>query len=257
MNELIIKTDKQIEKIRHASKIVGYCHFKLQSYLKVGISTIEINDFVENIIIKHGAKSAFKGYQGYPDIVCIAINDCVIHGIGSGQVLKEGDIISIDIGVDYQGYFGDSAWTYPIGKITQSSQLLLDKTQLALEKSLIVLKDKTPVKKVSKEIQKVAYSNKLGIVRQFVGHGVGCELHEEPMIPNFVDKNQKDILLENMIVAIEPIFTENEEDVYIAEDGWSAFTYNGDRAAHFEHTVLITKNGHQVLTVQKDWFKKN
>ncbi|MGL4589423.1 MAG: type I methionyl aminopeptidase [Mycoplasmatales bacterium] len=256
MEKPIIKTNQQIEKIKYANKIVGYCHFKLRNFLKAGVTTIEINQFVNDIITKHGGTSAFLGYQDFPDVTCIAINDIVLHGVDQNQPLKDGDIISVDIGVDYQGYFGDSAWTYAIGNVSSEAKRLMEATEKSLYAGLETIKNKTSVRELSKAIEAVAKKEKLGIVRDFVGHGVGVYLHEEPYIPNYEDKTQRDILKTNMIIAVEPIFTLGSGKVYIdADDGWTVYSEDKSLACHYEHTVLVTENGYEILTLQEDFFK--
>lgn len=244
----------ELEKIYYASKIVGYCHFRLSSWLKPGISTAEINSFVNQIIISKGAISGFKDYDGFPDIVCIAINDCILHGIDKKQVLQVGDIISIDIGVNYQGYFGDSAWTYPIGQISKRDKALLKYTEEALQQGIKRVYPGRKAANISRAIEGVAKKHSLSVIPDFSGHGVGKNLHEDPNIYNVYYRDQQDILKLDSVIAIEPIFKLGNIFYNIdPDDGWSVYASDQQNAAHFEHTVHVAEHGPIILTKQEDW----
>lgn len=246
---MIIKSQDEIKKISEACKIVAEVLEELRAFVKEGITTAEIETYVEKQILKRNAVPAFKGYRGYPSSVCLSINNEVVHGIPSKRVrLKNGDIISIDLGVLLKGFFGDAAITLSIGEVSQDAERLIKVTEQALyigiEKAVIGNR----VSDISSSIQQFVEGKGFSVVRAFVGHGIGRFLHEDPQVPNFGKPGQGIRLREGMTIAIEPMVNAGSPDVMILDDGWTAVTMDGSLSAHFEHTIAITKNGPEILT---------
>lgn len=246
---IIIKNFEEIYKITKACYIVARVLEELKGYLKEGLSTKKIEIFIENLISKMGGIPAFKGYRGYPASACISINDQVVHGIPSDKVfIKEGDIVSIDVGVMYDGYYGDGAYTYGIGKITDNSKKLLKIVEESLYKGIEKARNGNRVGDISSAIQRHVETNGFSVVRAFVGHGIGRFLHEEPQIPNFGKEGTGSKLRKGMTIAIEPMVNAGTHEVTILSDGWTVVTKDGSLSAHFEHTVVITDNEPEILT---------
>lgn len=243
-----IKSSREIMLMEKAGAIVGETHNYLRQYIKPGITTNELDELAHNFIIEHDATPSFKGYEGYPKSICTSINEEVVHGIPSNRKLKEGDIISVDIGACYKGYHGDSAWTYSVGKIDNNKQYLLEHTEKALYKGLEVIKSGIRVGDIGYEISNYVENHKLGVIKELVGHGVGKKLHELPDIPNYGKQNTGPILKEGMVIAVEPMINLGTEKIYLLEDNWTIVTADKKPSAHFEHTVLITKDGYKILT---------
>ena len=243
-----IKTPREIELMEEAGKIVGNTHKYLEKYIKPGITTKELDNLAYNFIVNSNATPSFKNYDGYPASICTSINEEVVHGIPSNRKLKEGDIISIDIGACYKGYHGDSAWTYAVGKISEEKQYLLKHTEESLYEGLSVIKAGARVGDIGHAVSQYAEKYKLGVVKELVGHGVGQELHEMPDIPNYGMKDTGPILKEGMVVAVEPMINLGTAKVYILDDGWTIVTADNKPSAHFEHTILVTKDGYTILT---------
>lgn len=246
---VIIKSQEEIKKIAESCKIVAEVLEGLKSFIKEGVTTADIEDYVEKHIYKRNARPAFKGYRGYPSSVCTSINDQVVHGIPSKNVrLKGGDIISIDLGVLFEGFYGDAAITLSVGEVSQLAEELIRVTEEALyigiEKAVIGNR----VSDISSSIQQYVEKHGFSVVRAFVGHGIGRFLHEDPQIPNFGKPGKGMRLKEGMTLAIEPMVNIGSPDVVILDDGWTAVTLDGSLSAHFEHTIVITKNGPQILT---------
>ncbi|MCX8030460.1 MAG: type I methionyl aminopeptidase [Thermodesulfovibrionales bacterium] len=246
---IIIKSETEIKKISEACKIVAEILDKLKKYIKEGITTAQIETFVEKEIYKKKALPAFKGYRGYPSSVCLSLNSQVVHGIPSkGVKLKNGDIISIDLGVLLNGFYGDAAITLSVGEVSQEAKKLIEVTEQALYIGIDNAKVGNRVSDISSSIQQHVEKNGFSVVRAFVGHGIGRFLHEDPQIPNFGKPGRGVKLREGMTIAIEPMVNIGSPDVMILEDGWTAVTVDGSLSAHFEHTVAITKNGPEILT---------
>lgn len=243
-----IKTPEEIEKLRIAGKIVGDTHNYLKKFIKPGITTKEIDQLAEEFIKSKDATASFKNYEGYPGSVCTSINDEVVHGIPSSRKLEEGDIIGIDIGANYKGYHGDSAWTYAVGKIDEQKQDLMKYTEEALFEGLRTIHDGSRVGDIGYAVYTYARKHNLGVVRELVGHGVGSELHEEPNVPNFGKKGTGPILKSGMVIAVEPMLNAGTHHICILDDDWTIVTADGKPSAHFEHTVLVTKDGYEILT---------
>ncbi|ERJ12366.1 type I methionyl aminopeptidase [Haloplasma contractile] len=245
---IICKTQREIDIMREAGRIVAIAHNELKKHIKPGITTLELDQIVEDLITSHNATPSFKGYNGFPGSICVSINEELVHGIPSKRKLKDGDIISIDIGAYYKGYHGDSAWTYPVGTISQESQRLLDVTEQSLFKGLAEAKPGNRLQDISHAIQKYAEDNGYTIVREFVGHGVGQELHEDPAIPNFGKPGKGPRLKKGMTLAIEPMVNQGERYVKMLPDNWTVITADKKLCAHFEHTIVILDDGYEILT---------
>ena len=250
---IILKNKYEIDKMRVASSIVIEVLRKMKEEAKAGVSTWDLDRIAEELTVTKGAIPAFKGYRNYPASVCFAINNEVVHGIPSKhKVLKEGDIVSLDFGVFYDGFYSDSAITIPIGKVLYSAQKLIQVTKDALAKGIEKALPSNRLFEVSQAIQKHVEENGFSIVRSFVGHGIGRNLHEDPQVPNFVPMNgnlRKGLRLKpGMVLAIEPMVNIGKPDIIILDDGWTAVTEDGGLSAHFEHTVAVTENGYLILT---------
>jgi len=243
-----IKSDYEISLLKKAGNIVYLTHQYLKDYIKPGITTKELDKLAEDFIRSQGATPSFKHYNGYPASICTSVNNEVVHGIPSGRKLREGDIISIDIGACYKGYHGDSAWSYPVGSISSKKQYLLEHTEKALFKGLSEIKPGARIGDISNAIETYANCHKLGVVRELVGHGVGSKLHEEPDVPNFGKKNTGPILKEGMVIAVEPMLNLGTREIFILDDDWTIITGDNKPSAHFEHTVVVTKDGYKILT---------
>lgn len=245
---ITIKSQYEIELLIKAGEIVGNTHKYLIPYIKEGITTKKLNDLAEEFILKSGATPSFKNLYGFPGSICISIDEEVVHGIPKNRKLKEGEIVKLDIGACYKGYHGDSAWSYPVGKIDDKKVKLLEYTEQALYEGLAVIKDGIHVGDIGYAIETIAKKYKLGVVKELVGHGIGSSVHEEPDIPNFGKKNTGPILKEGMVIAVEPMLNLGTAQVFILDDDWTIVTGDNSPSAHFEHTVLILKDGYQILT---------
>ncbi len=243
-----IKTPREIELMRVAGEIVGDTHKYLKSFLRPGITTEKIDSLARDYIIKRGATPSCYQYNGYPGNICISINEEVVHGIRSKRKLCDGDIVTLDICACYKGYHGDSAWTYPVGTISDEKKYLLEHTEKSLYEGLKQVKAGAHVGDIGEAVQKYAESKGLGVVKELVGHGVGNHLHEDPDVPNYGKKNTGPILKEGMVIAVEPMINLGTADVCLLDDDWTVVTLDDKPSAHFEHTVLITKDGYEILT---------
>jgi methionyl aminopeptidase len=243
-----IKSEYEIELMRKAGEIVGETHKYLQPFIKPGISTKKLDTLAHDFIISKGATPSFLNLYGFPASICISINEEVVHGIPGNRKLKNGDIVSIDIGACYKGYHGDSAWSYPVGKISPKKEKLLKLTEESLMKGLEVIKDGIHVGDIGYAIEKFATENKLGVVKELVGHGVGSSVHEEPDVPNYGKMHTGPVLKSGMVIAVEPMLNLGTANVYLLEDDWTVITADMLPSAHFEHTVLVTKEGYEILT---------
>jgi methionyl aminopeptidase len=242
------KTPREIEIMRAAGRIVALTHQELQKHITPGITTLELDRIAEEFILSQDAFPSFKGYNGFRGSICTSVNEELVHGIPGDRVLNEGDIISIDIGANYNGYHGDSAWTYAVGKIDDKSQHLLKVTEESLYQGLNEAKPGERLSNISHAIQTYVEANGFSIVREYVGHGVGQDLHEEPHIPHFGPPNKGPRLMPGMVLAIEPMVNAGSRYVRTLTDNWTVVTVDGRRCAHFEHTVAITETGFEILT---------
>ncbi len=246
---IIIKSQNEINRISESCRIVAEVLEGLKSFVTEGISTAEIEGFVESQILKRNALPAFKGYRGYPSSVCLSVNDQVVHGIPSTHLkLKSGDIVSIDLGVLLKGFYGDAAITLGIGEVSQDARKLLRVTEDALYIGISKALPGNRVSDISSAIQQHVEGCSFSVVRAFVGHGIGRFLHEDPQVPNFGRPGVGVRLREGMTIAIEPMVNAGGHDVMILDDGWTAVTSDGSLSAHFEHTIAVTKNGPVILT---------
>ena len=243
-----IKSQREIELMRIAGKVVGDTHNYLIKYIKPGITTKELDKLAYDFIISQNCTPSFKGYDGYPGTICTSVNEEVVHGIPGNRKLKNGDIISVDIGACYKGYHGDSAWTYPVGNISEELKSLLEHTEESLFAGLSVIKEGTRIGDIGYAVSEVANKYKLGVVKELVGHGVGTDVHEAPDVPNYGRQNSGPILKEGMVIAVEPMLNLGTPNVYLLDDDWTVITADDKPSAHFEHTVLVTKDGYEILT---------
>lgn len=243
-----IKTPREIELMVVAGEIVGDTHKYLIPYLKPGITTKEIDSLARDYIISRGATPSCYHYNGYPANICISINEEVVHGIASKRKLKDGDIVTLDICVCYKGYHGDSAWSYAVGNVSEEKKYLLEHTEKALYEGLNVIKEGARIGDIGYAVETYAKEHELGVVKELVGHGVGSSLHEEPDVPNYGKKGTGPLLKAGMVIAVEPMLNLGTADVYLLDDDWTVITADGCPSAHFEHTILVTKDGYTILT---------
>ncbi len=246
---ITIKSPREIALMKEAGRIVALAHKEVANHIKPGISTKELDSIVEKVILDSGATPSFKGYGGFPASICASINEVVVHGIPSSKaVLKEGDIIAIDIGACYKGYHGDSAWTYAVGEISPSNKKLMEVTEEALYRGLEAVKPQAHLSDISNSIEEYVKSFGFGIVEEFTGHGIGSHLHEDPAIPNFGKPHMGPVLKEGMTLAIEPMINAGTKKVRVLLDNWTTVTTDKKNSAHYEHTILVTETGYEILT---------
>ena len=243
-----LKTAEELRKMREAGRIVALAHEAVRSNIKAGMTTKELNDLCEKIIVEAGATPSFKGLYGFPAATCISINSLLVHGIPDDTVLQEGDIVSVDIGACYQGYHGDSAWTYGVGTISDADQKLLDVTRGALFEGLRYAKAGNRLTDISHAIGEFVFAHGYSIPRDYTGHGVGQSVHEDPAVPNFGPAGHGVLLKPGMTIAVEPMVLAGRPQTRVSKDGWGVVTKDGSRTAHFEHTIAITNNGYEILT---------
>ena len=246
---VVLKSSQEIEKMRHAGKIVREVLELVRSKVKPGVSTLDLEQAAEARLKELGVKAAFKGYHGYPCVLCTSVNSEVVHGIPSPKrVLKQGDIVSVDFGVVVDGYYGDSAITVPVGEINENAARLLRVTEESLQAAIAVVKPGATLGDVGAAVQDVVEREGFSVVRDFVGHGIGSQMHEDPQVPNYGMKGQGMKLKPGMVIAIEPMVNAGKPEVLVLEDGWTAVAKDGSMSAHFEHTVAVTADGARILT---------
>lgn len=246
---ITIKSEREIELMRHAGMLVSEMHQFIEPYIKEGISTYELDQLCDKFIRDHDAIPTCIGFEGYPSALCTSINDVVVHGIPHKEdVLKNGDIITIDVVIGYKGYQGDAAWTYAVGEVDENKKYLMEHTEKALLEGLKMVKPGNRIGDISAAVQKYAEDHHLGVVRELAGHGIGTDMHEEPEVPNFGIPHTGPILKPGMVICIEPMLTFGHRDVLLKSDGWTVVTRDHSDAAHYEHTVLITEDGYEILT---------
>ncbi|MBO4714775.1 MAG: type I methionyl aminopeptidase [Verrucomicrobia bacterium] len=244
-----IKDEKGIQGMRAAGKVSARVLRDVAKMVQPGVTTLEIDRYAKERMDYYGGKSAFYNYHGFPGQICISVNDVIIHGIGSAfQRLVLGDIVSLDVGVLFEGYIGDNAMTVPAGGCSMDAQELLNVTETALKKGIQQAKKGNRISDISFAVQKWVESHGCSVVKEFVGHGVGKHLHEEPQVPNFVDGSKSPLLVPGMTIAIEPMVNAGDDALKILRDGWTTVTKDGSLSAHFEHTVLITDGEPEILT---------
>jgi methionyl aminopeptidase len=246
---IILKSPREIEQLRRANAIVAEVFRELRRAVAPGVSTQELDRMTEEMILKNGAVPAFKGYRNYPASLCVSVNEEVVHGIPGPRKLKEGDIVSLDVGVNLHGYFGDAAITLPVGEMDQGAKKLLEVTEKALQIGIDMARVGNRLYDISHAIQKWVESKGFSVVRDFVGHGIGKNLHEEPQVPNFGSPGQGPRLEKGMVFALEPMVNEGAYEVKILADGWTVVTADGKRSAHFEHSIAITDGGAEILSI--------
>lgn len=236
--------------MRRAGRVVAEVLQRLRDEIKPGVTTLELDRLAEEWIKDRGARPAFKGYHGFPGSICTSINNEVVHGIPGQRRLKEGDIISIDVGAVLEGFYADAAVTYPVGEIDDVAKRLLEVTKASLDAGIAAAQYKARLSDISHAVQSVVEANGFSVVRDYVGHGIGRQMHEEPQVPNYGPPGLGPILNEGMTLAIEPMVNVGGPEVEVLADQWTVVTQDGSLSAHFEHTIAITANGPQILT---DW----
>lgn len=249
---ITIKSDREIELMRHAGMLVSKMHKFIKPYIKVGITTKELDQLCEKFILDNDAVPTCKGYEGFPATLCTSINDTVVHGIPGNTKLKDGDIITIDVVIGYKGYQGDAAWTYAVGEVDDNKKYLMEHTEKALYEGLKMVIPGNRIGDISSAIENYATSKKLGVVRELCGHGIGKEMHEDPEVPNFGLPNTGTRLKPGMVICIEPMLTFGHRDVILLDDDWTVKTMDHSDAAHYEHTILVTEDGYEILTPRLD-----
>ena len=247
-----IKSDREIELMKEARRLVGETHKYLKQFIKEGITTIELDRLAEDFIRKNGGIPTEKGYEGYPASICASVHDEVVHGIPGKRKLKNGDIITIDMVISYKGYQADSAWTYAVGEISKEKKYLMEHTEKALYEGLKQVKPGNRLGDVSHAIQEYAESHNLSVVRELSGHGIGTEMHEDPDMPNYGKKGTGILLKKGMTLAIEPMLNLGKRDIAILNDDWTIVTLDGSDSAHYEHTVVVTSDGCEIITKRLD-----
>ena len=245
---ITLKSKREIELLKEAGHIVYLTHQYLRPHIKAGIKTIELDRLAEDFIRSKGATPSFKGYEGFPYTLCISINDEVVHGFPSERTLKDGDIISIDIGACYKGYHGDSAWTYQVGEISNEAKYLLEHTEKALYEGIKQAKVGNRIGDISAAVEKYATKHNLGVVKELVGHGVGTSVHESPDVPNYGKEGTGPKIKDGMVIAIEPMLTSGSPNIYVEDNDWTVVTDDGSLSAHYEHTIAVTNDGVIILT---------
>jgi methionyl aminopeptidase len=245
---IVQKSYQELQMMRKAGRIAAQAMRAVRMAIKPGVTTEELNNIANSFIVESGARSAFKGYRGFPASVCISVNDEVVHGIPGKRVLREGDIVGIDLGVEYEGYYGDIAATFPVGKVGGEARKLIEVAREALEAGISQCKVGNHLFDISAAIQEVVEKNGFSVVRQFVGHGIGKSLHEDPQVPNYGERGKGPLLESGMTFALEPMVNVGGWEVEVLSDGWTVVTADGSLSAHFEHTVAVTDKGPWVLT---------
>lgn len=245
---IVVRTEEEINKLRRAGEVVGLTHKYLQQFIKPGITTNELDKLAKQFIESKGCTCSFEGLYGFPGSICISVNDEVVHGIPGRRKLKNGDILKLDIGACYEGYHGDSAWSYIVGEGTEKNIKLLKNTEEALMAGLKAIHDGCTTGDIGHAVEKVAHKYNLGVVKELVGHGVGDKVHLEPDVPNYGKEHKGSLLHAGNVIAVEPMLNKGSADIYMLDDDWTIVTDDGANSAHFEHTVLVTDDGYEILT---------
>ncbi len=243
------RSAEEIAKMRQAGRVVAEMHEATRRAAKPGVTTAELDAVARDVLDRRGARSNFLHYRGYPAVICTSPNDVIVHGIPDGYVLKEGDILSIDCGAIIEGYHGDAAFTMPIGEVSDEASRLLEATERSLWAGIDRLRNGTRLHEVGRAVQHVAESAGFSVVREYVGHAIGTAMHEEPQVPNYWPGTGGPTLKPGMVFAVEPMVNAGTATTRLLEDGWSVVTADGSLSAHFEHTIAVTDNGPEVLTV--------
>ena len=245
---IIIRSSREIDLLREAGRIVAKTHEYLKQFIKPGITTKQLDKLAEEFIISCGATPSFKGVYGFPGSICISLNDMVIHGIPDNTILKEGDLIKLDIGACKNGFHGDSAWTYKVGQVSKEAEYLMKVTEGALFAGLAQAKPGNRVGDISAAIEEFVASHGCTSPYDYTGHGVGTSVHEDPMVPNYGRKGKGPKLKVGMVIAVEPMVHLGKAEVYVVDDDWGVKTVDGSLTAHYEHTIAITEDGYQIMT---------
>jgi methionyl aminopeptidase len=245
---IVCKSPAELETMREANLIVARVLNRLGEMIEPGVTTKELDAFAEEMIVAKGARPAFKGYRGYPATLCTSVNEQIVHGIPNSKPLKERDIVGIDLGVLYRGFYGDSATTFSVGELTEETRELLDVTQGALYAGIEKVVEGNRVSDISSAIQELVEPHGFSVVREFVGHGIGKSLHEEPQVPNYGKPGSGPRLMAGMVLAIEPMVNSKGPQARVLEDKWTAVTVDGGYSAHFEHSVAVTAKGPWILS---------
>jgi methionyl aminopeptidase len=249
---IVCRSAAELERMREAGRLVGEVLTELAALVAPGVTTADLDVAAEKRIVRAGATPAFKGYHGYPATICASINDEVIHGIPSGRrVLNEGDVISIDVGAALGGFFGDSAITLPVGQVSEEAARLLRVTEESLYKAIVSVRPGGRISDIGHAVQRHVEAHGFSVVREFVGHGIGQQMHEEPQVPNYGEPGHGPRLAEGMVLAIEPMVNAGRPAVKVLADGWTAVTRDASLSAHFEHTVAVTADGPWILTARE------
>ena len=247
---IVLKTSRELKFMREAGRISANALKLAGSMVEPGVSTLEIDHALRRYIEEQGAKPTFLGYGGFPASACISVNEVVIHGIPhKGKILKQGDIVSVDVGATYEGFVGDNAWTYPCGEVSPEAQALMDATRESLFEGIKAAKAGNRIGDIGNAVQQYAEARGYSVVRDFVGHGVGAKMHENPSVPNYGTPGRGVRLLPGMTIAIEPMINQGVKEVKTLADGWTTVTADGKLAAHFEHSIAITQEGPVILTL--------
>jgi len=247
---IVIKSNHEIDLMREAGRITAKAHEAVKKYIKPGISTLDLDKLVEDVILTNNATPAFKGYMGYPKSICASVNCEVVHGIpDKNTIIKDGDIVSVDIGSFYEGYVGDQAKTYMVGNVSEEAKKLVEVTKQSFYEGLKYVKEGYRISDISKAIQEYAESFGFSLVRDYTGHGVGQEMHEDPPVPNYVGMRKGPRLSKGMTIAIEPMVNEGTYDVHVLDNGWTVVTDDGKLSAHYEHSVAVTDGEPIILTL--------
>jgi methionyl aminopeptidase len=247
-NLITIKSQREIELLRVAGNVVYQTHQYLKPFIKEGVTTEELNRLGEEFIRSKGCTPSFKGYEGFPYSLCISINSEVVHGFPSKRKLKNGDIVTLDIGACWKGYHGDSGWTYAVGEVDDDKKYIMEHTEKALYKGLDEIKPGARIGDISHAIEVYAKEHNLGVVKELCGHGVGTDVHEDPEVPNYGEPNTGPRLKEGMVLAIEPMLTLGSPRVFLHDNDWTVETQDGSISGHYEHTIVVTKDGYEILT---------
>lgn len=249
---ITIKSEREIELMRKAGMMVSKTHKYLKQFIKEGITTLELDKFAEDYIRSMGGVPSCKGYEGFPATLCTSVNDEVVHGIPNKRKLKKGDIITIDMVIGYEGYQGDAAWTYAVGEVSNQKKYLMKHTENALYEGIKQVKPGNRIGDISAAVEEYAISHNLGVVKELCGHGIGTDMHEDPDVPNYGKKGTGPKLKEGMVICIEPMLNLGSADIYMLEDGWTIKTEDALPSAHYEHTILVTHDGYEILTPRLD-----
>lgn len=248
---IVLKSERDLESMRPACAVAATVLAEVTAYVQPGVTTAELDDYAASRIKHYGARSAFLGYRKYPCHTCISLNEQVVHGLAGDKKLQYGDIVSVDVGVVYNGFIGDNARTVAVGGCDPAAQQLMDITEKALHEGIAQAVPGNRVVDISRAVQRYVESNQCSVVREFVGHGVGRSMHEEPQIPNYDEKKSSPKLRAGMTLAIEPMVNAGEAGVKILNDGWTVVTQDGSLSAHFEHTILVMETEPEIMTCQE------